>query len=628
MHHSASLPLFLTAPVLRRVTPDQAVIWVVLSEPVDITCLCYPDFPALDTVIAPATSVSSIRLGDHAYLYLLDNRFASELPLVRPIGYDLQIRRSQGDEVRLSEAMPEICYEGKPCPHFVVKTQIDHILHGSCRKPHYESGDALLRVDQCIQDVIDQPDQWPALLMMSGDQIYADDVAGPMLQAIHQVIALLGLTSESLAGTDVTDCQALYDHECSYYRRERLLPETAATALLRDRFFGGARKPIFTSVNSQNHLVTLAEMVGMYLLVWSPQLWPYVRFQPEKIPAEFQTLFQQEQAIVEEFAAGLPQVQRIMAHLPTYMIFDDHDVTDDWNLTRGWEESAYEHPFSKRIVGNALIAYLLCQGWGNDPSRFTHEMMHHVQRAVDDVDQRDALIDELLSFEHWDYTLPTTPKLVVMDTRTRRWWSESSASKPSGLMEWEALSELQQELIDQESVILVSPAPIYGVKLIEVIQRIFTYFGHALTVDAENWMAHPGSANVILNIFRHRKTPQHFVILSGDVHYSFAYDVRIRHRRNSPHIWQITCSGIKNEFPQGLLVWFDRLNRWLYATRSPLNWFTRRRTMRIKARSPQWGAASRLVNLSSIGSVRLDEKGRPHQISILPAEGGEIVFKE
>ncbi|MCI2284363.1 hypothetical protein L3081_14435 [Colwellia sp. MSW7] len=68
------------------------------------------------------------------------------------------------------------------------------------------------------------------------------------------------------------------------------------------------------------------------------------------------------------------------------------------------------------------------------------------------------------------------------------------ANRPSGLMDWESLTDLQRELFDEKAVILVSPAPIFGVKFIEVIQRIFTFFGFALTVDAENWMAHKGTA--------------------------------------------------------------------------------------------------------------------------------------
>src|SRR5690606_39345065 len=108
-----------------------------------------------------------------------------------------------------------------------------------------------------------------------------------------------------------------------------------------------------------------------------------------------------------------------------------------------------------------------------------------------------------------------------------------------------------------------SPTPIFGVKLIEAIQRVFTLLGRPLMVDAENWMAHPGTASVLLNIFGHSGTPEHFVILSGDVHYSFVYDVRLRAHEDHPRIWQITSSGIKSQFPRRLLDWLDRLNRWL-----------------------------------------------------------------
>jgi hypothetical protein len=438
----------------------------------------------------------------------------------------------------------------------------------------------------------------------------------------------LGLFPEKLDGAVVSDSEELLRSDFCYYRREELLPRSKETKTLRNRFFGGVRKPIFTTDSAHNHLVTFAEVAAMYLLIWSPELWAYVDMEEKDIPDSHINLYEVERVEVELFANGLQGVRRLLAHLPTYMIFDDHDVTDDWNLTRGWEEAAYEHPFSRRIIGNALIGYFLFQGWGNNPQQFDGQFLHHVHNCFDEPggERQDALIDFLLKYEGWNYTLPTSPKMVVLDTRTNRWWSESSLSKPSGLMEWENLSDLQQELIDQPSVLLVSPAPIFGVKLIEVVQRIITFFGYPLMVDAENWMAHPGSANVILNIFRHRKTPENFVILSGDVHYSFVYDVQLKYRRNSPHIWQITCSGFKNEFPHTLLKWFERFNRWLYATHSPLNWFTKRRRMRIRPRKPDFHRSSQLFNGSSVGRVRLNDLGEPTAISVLPACGGEVRY--
>jgi hypothetical protein len=191
---------------------------------------------------------------------------------------------------------------------------------------------------------------------------------------------------------------------------------------------------------------------------------------------------------------------------------------------------------------------------------------------------------------------------------------------------------------------LVSPAPIFGVKVIETIQRLATIAGHPLAVDAENWMAHPGAASTLLNIFKHPKTPQHFVILSGDVHYSFVYDIELRFRHHSPHIWQITSSGIKNQFPQPLIGIFDRLNRWFYGAYSPLNLFTKRRSMRIKGRKLLVGRVEdlqqkkaiqklklghqRLQPKSGLGYLELHDDGSPQLIADLHSDGTRTVFVE
>lgn len=578
-----------------------------------------------------------MRIGVHAHLHLLALRPSESLPVNHWIEYDIALLTNNG-AVWLSELLPHVTYPGEPRMRFVIKSRVDQLLHGSCRKPHYESGDGLLLVDDVLAQARGpqaDPAAQPAMLLMTGDQVYLDDVAGPMLAAIHQVIKRLGLPVEGLSGASVDNCAALYRHPDSYYGRERLLPDTKSNAKLRERFFGGVRKPIFTTASAHNHLITLAEVLAMYLLVWSPQLWRLVELvRPAQISEAFSFQYEQELGVIENFVEGLPRIQRSLAAVPTYMIFDDHDVTDDWNLTRGWEESAYGHPFSRRIIGNALIGYLLCQGWGNAPRCFPDTLTGSLQqffRHPNDAMQ-DAQIARLLDFEHWQFSVPTKPKLVVLDTRTKRWWSERHVSHPSGLMDWEVLSDLQQELIEESAVLLVSAAPIFGVKLIEVAQRVLTWLGHSLTVDAENWMAHPGSASVILNILCHRKTPSHFVILSGDVHYSFAYDVDVRHYKGGPAIWQITCSGFKNEFPARLLRLFDRLNRWLFASHSPLNWLTRRRAFRIRQRRPSRHSGryrhQRLVNGSGVGRVRLNTEGAPISVEVLWMTGECVRFTE
>ncbi|WP_408733465.1 alkaline phosphatase D family protein [Pseudomonas sp. LS1212] len=627
------LPAVLAGPLLRRLEPTRLLLWLVGSQALSLTLRLQvaEGIEKKTTIDYPLEGprCQIVPIGRHAFVHLIDLALEAPLPTDVQIDYDLLID-AQGDAPQgISQWAPHLLYDAARQPNFVLRSRIDQLLHGSCRKPHHPSPEGLLCVDRLLA-APHAPEQRPALLMMSGDQVYADDVAGPMLRAIHALIERLGLFDEHLQGAVVDDSAALYSHPASYYHRADLLPALKANETLRERFFGGVEKPIFTSSNADNHLVTLAEVMAMYLLVWSPTPWTLIDPRMPALPPGQRKRYRLEQTRIDAFKLGLGDVARALAHMPTFMIFDDHDVTDDWNLSAQWEETAYGHPFSRRIIGNAVIAYMLCQGWGNNPDAFAGPLArtlamcapcngddNHLDNAV-----QDSLIDELRRFHDWQYVLPTTPALVVLDTRTRRWRSERNLKQPSGLLDWEALSEFQQALLDHPSAIIVSPPPVFGVKLIEAVQSVFSRLGYPLMVDAENWMAHRGAAQVMLNIFGHSRTPGNYVILSGDVHYSFVYEVLIRHRQHGPKIWQITSSGVKNEFPRRLLDWLDRLNRWLYAPASPLNWLTKRRRMEVIPRIPLHSkAGERLWNSAGIGQVFFNELGQPTRAFQLNADG-------
>ncbi|WP_275286117.1 alkaline phosphatase family protein [Halomonas elongata] len=628
---SQPLPSVLAGPLLRRLSSERLLFWLVGSRPLELQLILQPEGQPPRRLALNDKRVRCLPLGRHAYLHLIDVSLGTPLPQDVRIDYDLRL----ADEGGIADWAPHLLHEGARRPGFVLASTQRRLLHGSCRRPHHDGPDGLARADAWLAERRDDTRQWPAWLLMTGDQVYADDVAGPMLVAIHQLIQRLGLFDEPLEGATVADSRALYTSEASYYHRDALLPDITESNELRKRFFGGAKKPIFTSANAYNHLISFGEIIAMYLLAWSPTPWRLVEMtRPSLDEANVET-FEAERGIIEGFVDDLPAVARLMAHLPSLMIFDDHDVTDDWNLTAAWEETAYGHPFSRRIIGNALMGYLLCQGWGNDSDRLAEPMEAAATlletAAREDgwlpAELHDAFLHDLKRFEGWEYQVPGTPTLLVLDTRTRRWRSERKLGRPSGLMDWEALSELQQQMLDAPSVVIVSPTPMFGVKLIEVVQKLFTLAGKPLLVDAENWMAHRGAASVMLNIFRHSRTPGHYVVLSGDVHYSFAYDIELRHRRQGSKIWQITSSGVKNTFPDTLLDVFDRANRWLYAPRSPLNWFTKRRPMRIRPRDPDRAeAGERLWNGTGIGLVVLDEQGRPEEIRQLDARGFDVRF--
>lgn len=626
---SNTIPFLIAGPILRKATSNQLVFWLVTREPLQGTFHLYKHNDDTAFYSADLNECQTIQVGERAVVTLA--KFDSEFPTNTALNYEFSTQF--GD---VSQLIPELLYDNEERLSIIISDKAAYILHGSCRNPHDPCLDALVAADNKVktQTISERPD----LLMMSGDQIYADHVAGPTLDVIDQVIDLLGLPKERFVDSPVSDCGELRAHPDFIYGRDKILPHYVDDGSLLTKFFPHRHVPIFTSKDCENHLITFSEFFAMYLLVWSPSLWSQVNqtrlldqgfvSNGQLLEPKWQQKWREEKEHLDKFVAGLVHTQRLLAHIPTYMIFDDHDVTDDWNLTIGWEKAAYENPFAKRIIGNALISYWLCQGWGNEPENFNQEFFEFADNYFthNTCESQDAFIQHLYAFERWHYTIHTSPKVVVLDTRTRRWRSESRMNKPSGLMDWEALIEFHQELMHQDKVIIVSAAPIFGVKFIEALQRIMTNLGQPLVVDAENWMAHPGSANTLLSIFTHTKTPTNFVILSGDVHYSFAYDIKLRFRKCSPNIFQITCSGLKNNFPEPLLGFCDHADRLLYSPRSILNFFTKRKRMKIQKRDPDMPGSRRLVNSSAIGELKLDEKGKPHRISILTASGQEIEF--
>ncbi|WP_395341456.1 alkaline phosphatase D family protein [Ningiella sp. W23] len=633
------IPRIIAGPMLRHVNKDVVTVWLVTREPDDITLNLIDHTGASIPLNDEENEHIRYCLGKRCYINLVKAYPAKQLLEDKQYAYDLSLICSanetchnNGKQNSLKDLCPELFHDNQTHLPFSCAHKLTNVLHGSCRKAHFDGDDALARVKEFTQCSLEaKNDKRADMLLLTGDQVYVDDVAGPMLNAIHQSIKLLGLHHETFTDSVLEGSEDLFDHEFSYYQRERLFPEIAQNEALETAFFKGKRKPVFTSVHAHNHLIALNEMIALYLLSWSSRLWPFIKQMPENeianmLSEKHAQQYQKEQAFVDNFVGALKDVEYAFSRIPTYMIFDDHDVTDDWNLTRAWEEQVYGNAFSKKMVGNALTAYFLCQGLGN-PIDKLRPLCDQASKVFtpDGYQHQNAFIDTLFDFDQWHYQLDTSPPVHVLDTRTQRWRSESNKNKPSGLMDWEALCELQHNMLGHDSVIMVSAAPVYGLKFIEAVQKVFTVFGGALIVDAENWMAHRGTASVMLNIFRHVKTPPNFIILSGDVHYSFVYDVKLRFRRNSPKIVQFTCSGFHNRFPDKLLSWFERLNRWFYGHRSPLNIFTKRRNMSVRQRESDKHDAN-VVNACSVGLLELDRDGREKACKVICADGSEVKF--
>ncbi|RZM84056.1 metallophosphatase [Pseudoalteromonas rubra] len=609
--NSAHLPYVLLGPMVRRAEPTQFCLQFVTTAA--------PDFEIEVEGTEVESQLSKIRLGTYLYLCFVlvtpkTGRFACDVNLSYRV-------KANGQWLDLSE----LSYT--EAPQLMIPNTLRSVLHGSCRNPHHHSRDSLASADDYLSDTLHDSAKRPALLIMSGDQIYADDVAGPMLMAAHSLIAQLEIYPEDNVALSLPDSL-----QQQLYQRHHWLPKTPWQERSKWTLGHWLKKDEihFSSVKAGNHLVTLEEFIACYVLNFSSQAWQLVdlpQLHGQSLNHAQSLEFSADKRALEGFIDTLPAAQRLFANVSTLMMFDDHDVTDDWNLTARWEQNIANSPASRRIIANGLISYWLFQGMGNDAlaatgkllDGFTQSLTAHNKWALTSFDKA------LHRFTQWHYCLETQPKVVVLDTRTHRWRNEQDFNEPSGLMDWETLMELQEQMLDQDSVLLVSPAPVFGVKAIETIQAVFNACGHPLVVDVENWMAHEGAAKKLIDIFKREDTPSETIILSGDVHYSFCFSVAARFGRHDNRIWQLTSSGIKNEFPKRLLHVLEKLDTWLFAPWSPFNLFTKRWQLSVRKHHSDSPKKRYLVSASAISLVEL-EQGRLSRYRLLRGDGEVTEF--
>jgi hypothetical protein len=368
-----SKPLVLAGPILRKVTPSSVTVWLALKDSAEVTLHI---FISDVQVVPPLFSGKSgtIRVGEHLHIVAVTAR-ADAGVVLKPgeiYYYDLLFSTKTGPKnLRDGSATTDRIvwgYKGThPLPSFAMPPNDLNdvrLIQGSCRKPNASGSDALAILDNLIEASAESATGRPHQLLLTGDQIYADEVADVLLLMLTDAAAtLVGL--EPLP-----------------------MPFPGALPLIADAFKPTTRTAIikrigFTTVDHRSHLMSLGEYLAMYLFVWSDVLWPpdvptyddlVAKLSDDpKFSAEVKKLkakIEEQRENVRLMRASLPSVRRALANVPTYMILDDHEVTDDWNMTSEFCENVYGNVLGMRIIQNALAAYALCQHWGNAPEQF------------------------------------------------------------------------------------------------------------------------------------------------------------------------------------------------------------------------------------------------------------------
>lgn len=532
-------------------------------------------------------------------------------------------------------AKVEVCaigYADGQLPSFVTcpETLADLVMaHASCRKPHGEGNPALQYVDDLIDDLHGADAGRPHMLFLTGDQIYADDVAAALLPGLNTLgIALL---SSDDAGVEQVPSSTVGG---PFNVNTIVLP-----AGFRQRLLGNAG---FTSEAASCHLIGFGEWLAMYCIAWNPQLWPVLAVAdtgqanlsaslnallqvdaahspdnaeralgrpspdaPDSIvtplygaPAEnAEALLAVMQGFLDAksqcdgYRREVPKVRRLLANVPTYMIGDDHEVTDDWFMTGAIRTRTTGNAFGKAMLRNAMAAYTVCQAWGDDPARWAADADRQallagisgmfpstwqgglpVASACDAIDAALGLGPTLQPKFDFSFVVDGPMHRVrVLDTRTRRLYSTAYA--PPGLLTPQALdSQLPVETLPEGHVlVVVSPAPVFGPAVMNELGGVLAAneydiasFARSISsqsqeqsvtgltngrplgsqfYDAEHWSAHPAAFERLLERLSH--FPR-VVVLGGDVHYAAAYAMDWSGAGRDSRIVHFTSSAASN----------------------------------------------------------------------------------
>ena len=550
----------------------------------------------------------SIRIGEHLHLALVTLEISgTELPLIPQHLYSYNLTFSDGvvsEDLKSLKLLKDkttdpkhlaMGYAPGRLPTFVTPpsalTNLN-ILHASCRKAHgFGNVDALQGIDTLIKKAGVDPLKRPHQLFLTGDQVYADDIAMTLLPMLTDAgMVLLGKKEKMPISTNTADDITVNLSNLPTGRRLKTSFKIAN----------------FSSTDARCHAFSFGEYCALYLFYWSNVLWTkdlpeadtFLKTPdppPKKpdilstLPAEgddmdeFKDEFKAEKDRLKIFIKALPNVRRLLANIPVYMMFDDHELTDDWNITEQWRKDALASPFGKMVLRNGLLSFALFQAWGNKPQYYKSgigaEILDKAKAlfptAAADGPNKPAgdRLDAIFGLKdtdpevQWHFTVKSgATTTAVLDSRTQRLLE--GKYKPPGLIKKASLLEqLPLDLIPtaaSEVLIIVATAPVLGLGIFEELIQplasgvIDVYHrlkkpkdGEKLIhgyeeFDVEAWGLNPENFEQLLaHLFPFKKV----VFLSGDVHYGFTSKLEYwkKDDTKTSQFVQLVASAAKNE---------------------------------------------------------------------------------
>ena len=288
----------------------------------------------------------------------------------------------------------------------------------------------------------------------------------------------------------------------------------------------------------------------------------------------------EEYAHLYQLAWSDPANRWLLSTLPSAMIFDDHDVRDDWNASLDWKKQMEATSWWHGRIVAGLGSYWVYQHLGNlspqeraDDELWQRIIGHEGEAELDLGAELDAFADrsdtDPTSFR-WSYRRDFDDvRLIVVDSRAAR----DLTPQARGLLDVDELAWFDEQLRGGfRHVLIASSLPFLlpmGLHHVEAWDeaiaqgawgRPAAWVGERLrqAVDLEHWAAFQNSFQAVARMVteladgERGPSPQTVTFLSGDVHYSYLAEVD---RDDGSRIVQSVCSPVRNPLPR-FLRWF------------------------------------------------------------------------
>ncbi|MET1021319.1 MAG: alkaline phosphatase D family protein [Arthrobacter sp.] len=270
-----------------------------------------------------------------------------------------------------------------------------------------------------------------------------------------------------------------------------------------------------------------------------------------------------------------PANRWLLSTLPSAMIFDDHDIRDDWNTSLSWKKAMEATSWWHERITAGLASYWVYQHLGNlsPQERAEDAVWQRIARHAGDgeidvgaeLDRFAERADQDPGSYRWSYCRDFgETRLIVVDSRAAR----DLAPDHRALVDKAEMAWLDGRMRGGFRHVLVATSLPFllpmGLHYVESWNEAVSQgawgkraarVGEKLrqAADLEHWGAFQNSFQEVAAMAsevadgKRGPAPETITFLSGDVHYSYVSEVE---RSSGSRIVQAVCSPIRNPLPR------------------------------------------------------------------------------